>query len=302
MFKIGDRVVVVGDCRTLRGGINLKGKVGTICKIDGISIGVDFGKNMGGHDCDDKCTYGNGWFILSTKLKLSETKKSIHIYADGMTTKAVIKDNNKVVKSATAKCSPSDTYNFETGARIAFDRLCNGLAESCKFPKIKEVKRNAKVGEYVKIVKSDENRFNDYKNGDVLLVVEADRVNGGPGGMRAFYKNERFKFAALHEYVVLENYKPTEKAEFKAHLLCTKCDKVIGNIGEEKPYNDKFGNKINIGDVGFIVSKNTIGVIAKDICCKGSYEHFGDIIIVKKYNEIRHGEIINDVQYIKEEN
>ena len=30
---------------------------------------------------------------------------------------------NKVIKTATAKCSPADKFSFETGAKIAFERL-----------------------------------------------------------------------------------------------------------------------------------------------------------------------------------
>ena len=47
----------------------------------------------------------------------------IVIITDGMETVAKLYDGKKVIKRATAKCSPNDEFNFETGAKIAFERL-----------------------------------------------------------------------------------------------------------------------------------------------------------------------------------
>ena len=49
----------------------------------------------------------------------------IVITTDGKTTTANLYDGKNVVKTTTAKCSPDDTFDFETGAKIAFDRLIN---------------------------------------------------------------------------------------------------------------------------------------------------------------------------------
>lgn len=49
--------------------------------------------------------------------------RKIVITSDGVETLARLYDGNKVIKTATAKCSPDDTFDFEAGARIAFDRL-----------------------------------------------------------------------------------------------------------------------------------------------------------------------------------
>ena len=61
--------------------------------------------------------------ISNIELLNENKNKSIHIYANGTTTTAVLKENNNVIKTAIAKCNPDDTYDFESGARIAFDRL-----------------------------------------------------------------------------------------------------------------------------------------------------------------------------------
>lgn len=49
--------------------------------------------------------------------------KHIEIAADGKKVFAKIIEGNKVVKTGVAKCSPEDEFDFETGAKIAFERL-----------------------------------------------------------------------------------------------------------------------------------------------------------------------------------
>ena len=53
----------------------------------------------------------------------------LHITGDGKTVHAVLKENGKVVKRAKASCDPRDEYNFETGARLATDRIFGKEAE-----------------------------------------------------------------------------------------------------------------------------------------------------------------------------
>lgn len=47
----------------------------------------------------------------------------IVITTDGKTTTATMREGKKVLKTASAKCSPGDTFSFAEGARIAFERL-----------------------------------------------------------------------------------------------------------------------------------------------------------------------------------
>ena len=72
---------------------------------------------------------------------------------------------------------------------------------------VKEVKRLAKVGEYVKIVNAVLS-YGNYKNGDILQIVDDAygyaRYGNNPG--EALYD---------HEYVVLEGYKPEKEDEPK---------------------------------------------------------------------------------------
>lgn len=58
-----------------------------------------------------------------------ETKKRapqpvIVITSDGVTTTATRRIGKTIQAIATAKCGPNDSFDFEEGARIAFERLC----------------------------------------------------------------------------------------------------------------------------------------------------------------------------------
>ena len=53
--------------------------------------------------------------------KISPSK--ILITSDGKTTLARLYDGNRVIRRAEANCDPSDTYDFATGANLAYDRL-----------------------------------------------------------------------------------------------------------------------------------------------------------------------------------
>ena len=60
-------------------------------------------------------------------------KNKIVITTDGTETLARLYDGNKVIKTATAKCSPDDNFSFETGAKIAFERLIDYAEKEPKY-------------------------------------------------------------------------------------------------------------------------------------------------------------------------
>lgn len=124
----------------------------------------------------------------------------------------IYRNDNKVValdkttgEKAEAKCNPADEFDFRTGAKLAFNRL---MGEDVKPDDcVREVKRKAKVGEYVKVVNAQPWMI-PYKNGDIFKVISTSK----PGVV--IEKDGEPVTAAWHrEYVVLENYKPKEKAQ-----------------------------------------------------------------------------------------
>lgn len=62
-------------------------------------------------------------FVRQDNYNLVSRKQELHVTSDGTTTHAVLKEGGKVVKRAKAVCSPDDEYSFETGARLAIDRV-----------------------------------------------------------------------------------------------------------------------------------------------------------------------------------
>ena len=84
----------------------------------------------------------------------------------------------------------------------------NGILDEpvyrCSEPEVKEVKRHAKVGEYVKIVEPYLTKGN-YNEGDILEVAEASRYFNV---VKCKTPKESSMPIGDHEYVVLENYKP----------------------------------------------------------------------------------------------
>lgn len=191
----------------------------------------------------------------------------------------VIALDKRTGKKAIAKCSPEDTFDFNVGAKLSFERLMNSSKESitvddmrkklknycsdmhcgdCKLHSpacrcgnnthfmtkdntgnyemndeeikhafnivfgtgIKEVKRRAKKGEYVKIVNAVSS-YGNYKNGDILKIVD------DTGHVRYGYNPVEFLYDK--EYVVLEGYKPEKEGEPKEPHKFKVGDIVKGN-------------------------------------------------------------------------
>lgn len=127
------------------------------------------------------------------------------------TTIVIYRKDNKVIaldkstgEKAEANCNPADEFDFRTGAKLAFNRL---MGEDVKPDNgVREVKRKAKVGEYIKIVDAMPWMI-PYKNGDIFKV-NCVTTSG------CICKKSEENVGLWHsEYVVLENYKPEEKSQ-----------------------------------------------------------------------------------------
>lgn len=128
----------------------------------------------------------------------------------------IYRNDNKVValdkstgEKAEAKCNPADEFDFRTGAKLAFNRL---MGEDVKLDNgVREVKRKAKVGDYVKVV-NEKSVFNTYKNGDIFKVTYVTESG-------CICKNSDGDAGLWHEeYVVLENYKLEKEPEKKDEI------------------------------------------------------------------------------------
>lgn len=91
-----------------------------------------------------------------------------------------------------------------------------------------EVRRPAKVGEYVKVVEKDYTS-KGYKNGDILRIVGVDNDNAF-NEYWAFYKNRTGMYLYESEYVVLENYTPSEEPRYTKEEWLELTQKALLNI------------------------------------------------------------------------
>lgn len=197
-FKVGDRVV---EKKGQKKGIVVdfsKDYENVLVKFGGWNEGHD-GR---GHTESGKTYHGKHcWYFCEEQLEIIKDE-TIVIYRNENKVVALDKSTGE---KAEANCNPADEFDFRTGAKLAFNRL---MGEDVKPDNgVREVKRKAKVGEYIKIVDAHPYLI-PYKNGDVFKVISTSE----PGVV--IEKDGTPVTSAWHrEYVVLENYKPEEKKE-----------------------------------------------------------------------------------------
>ena len=201
-FKVGDRVKVKKNTVTLN--IRTVGECGTVKKLlTDNCYSVEFDKFVDGHGCKGFAKYGYGWNCAEDALDLvKHQNETIVIYRNDNKVVALDKSTGE---KAEAKCNPADEFDFRTGAKLAFNRL---MGEDVKPDNgVREVKRKAKVGEYIKIVDAMPSMI-PYKNGDIFKVLSTSMLGV------VIEKDGKAVTSAWHrEYVVLENYKPEEKSQ-----------------------------------------------------------------------------------------
>lgn len=94
-------------------------------------------------------------FVRQDNYNLVSRKQELHVTSDDTTTHAVLKEGGKVVKRAKAVCSPDDEYSFETGARLAVDRVFGKDEKSAEEEDAAyEPKPKFNIGNMVKVVES----------------------------------------------------------------------------------------------------------------------------------------------------
>lgn len=130
-YKVGDKVRVIGDLKKgwryyMADKKTSNTAVSAMEKLKGQVVTIS-GRNPNGQHHVKECPCGIfGEYCWTDEIfePVAETcNKKIVITTDGTKTLARLYEGNKVVKTAMAKCSPEDTFDFATGARLAFERL-----------------------------------------------------------------------------------------------------------------------------------------------------------------------------------
>lgn len=119
-FKVGDRVKI----RPNRGtGWNFEGSMDKYCG-EIVTVSKIMGRVFEILEDDGQWVNGKWWFDIDD-AELA-TAPTIAIYTDGRTTTALLKEGKEVVKKSTAALHPSDEFDFDIGAELAFNRLIYG--------------------------------------------------------------------------------------------------------------------------------------------------------------------------------
>lgn len=93
--------------------------------------------------------------------------QKVVITTDGIKiTTAKLYEDGKCVKSATAKCCPADTFDFNVGAKLALERL-TAPEKQKEESKWRVVNRPVREGDYIRIISTC---FTFNKKGDILKV------------------------------------------------------------------------------------------------------------------------------------
>lgn len=220
-FKVGDRVKCI---KVPDNNKEVVGKYGTVKAVDKehhiLPILVEFDeahrKGHPGHVMGEaKCKPDHGWWCDLEDLELAKDEPFPFKVGDRVKcTKSVDSNTTIIGKCGTVihlKHGDSEPVTVEFDENIhghgGFSRVKgkNGHCWMCpvdalELVTVREVKRYAKVGEWVKIVKAQGHFTENYKTGDIRLVKDVDIdgwVNLDCGGASAMPE----------EYVVLEGYK-----------------------------------------------------------------------------------------------
>ena len=113
-FKVGDRVRMVRETAPVRYRTEYIGKSGKIVRVHGLRIYS--------HGQTYSTDFTGDYVVYEDEIE-SIFHPVIVITTDGTTTTATLREGKRTIRTATAKCAPGDIYDYETGARLAFDRL-----------------------------------------------------------------------------------------------------------------------------------------------------------------------------------
>lgn len=104
-----------------------------------------------------------------TQLEAVKNENKIVITTDGTTTRAALYEGHKLIREAKAICSKDDTFDFETGAKIAFERLTAKPAEPKPKKALKPLNTKIFVLDGDDILKSS--HIYEVKNGKIRAFI-----------------------------------------------------------------------------------------------------------------------------------
>lgn len=170
-FKIGDKVKIIDgsgiDGYTggwVEGMHELCGEIGIVGAFGKTSTGKNY-YNLSSVNGKIK-----SWLMFDERgLKKTYEERKIIITTDGATTRAALYDGHKLIREAKTICSKDDTFDFETGAKIAFERLTSKPAEPKPKKELKPLNTKIFVLDGDDILKSS--HIYEVKNGKIRAFI-----------------------------------------------------------------------------------------------------------------------------------
>lgn len=203
-FNIGDRIFADYGC--IIGNGTLIGTKGDGNGCDYL-IQFDNGNSMYHDGLSWKLTSGKRgkmgycYYLHAEYLRRITDTHKIIITHNNHTTLARLYEGERVIKSAEAKCAPNDSFNFNAGARLAFDRL---VEEKKPIEKTQD-KPAYRVGGSVRIIAKNGIQ-NSHDIGDVGLVT---KLEDGDVGVKVGNYFQWVSPCDIEQYVA----KPQDKPE-----------------------------------------------------------------------------------------
>lgn len=310
-YKLGDRVTAIDDFM----GKKLKGEKGRIIEVMGFGVSVEFDNNIEGHSCGGRGKEGHCWSVSYKTIEIDKPQdmKKIVIITNGKETLARLYDGKKVIKSASAKCSPDDEFDFEIGAKIAFERLIG--EKPIEAPKLViEIGKKYMLKSWEDVTEPHALSEDIWKR-DFSKPVEVLREHDVERGV-FFVKGKTDSWWVKASSFLCEH---TEK--FIPHLWCI--GDHHGNIGEPTKYKDAVGRPLCIGDVVELFGKGKSHgltavvrteinrgkkriktfIMGIEMCCddhNGTIEDWS-IIKTRDFSEVKNGEEIDGIKYVTKE-
>lgn len=184
-FTIGDRVKAINVSGVDRKVGLRNGDIGTIDRFgtyNNVAF-VKFGRQLTAYEGCQNLSDDGTYRMYDRQLELVSEDPTIVIYRKDREVIVNLKEGNKVVKSVKARCNPSDTFDFEIGAKLAVSRLLGAPLDSKEVEKAAESEveeptktgvNGVKIGDTIKILYSDFENMNNYKVGEIHKVVEVE--------------------------------------------------------------------------------------------------------------------------------
>lgn len=309
-YKVGDRVIVEES--------NVDFLFGSYCGKHGKIVAI--------MDCFDhpyQVAIDNDaelWCKVKCLESDNEAVEKIVITHDGKTTTATLYRDDGSKETATARCAPEDTFDFNVGAKLAMERLMEKVNPAVEPDEPTEsdvewrvVNRKAQVGDYIRLTTDGHYHWNE--PGDVLKVDVVGTgtlvyVLGKHHIRNTDNPNFQWSYAG-HEYEVVEKVNPVNIDGFKVGdkvriTGCTKdyTDHLDGKVGEVISVRDKdIEVKVDGDTRNWMIWKRNAEVVeapkyynGKVVCVSNKYPNRISCIgfTVGKIYEVKDGRVTND--------